>query len=49
MFAVADKIDFQIIGSSEEVPGGEAVLVKESSGFTSFSPWSRACCGPAAT
>lgn len=36
IFAAAGKIDFRIIATSQPVPKGEAVLVKESSGFTSF-------------
>ncbi|MCG5214789.1 aliphatic sulfonate ABC transporter substrate-binding protein [Streptosporangium sp. KLBMP 9127] len=36
IFAAAGKTDFKLVGASEEVPQGEAVLVKESSGFTGF-------------
>jgi len=36
IFAAAGKTDFRIIGTSQPVPQGEAVLVKEKSGFTSF-------------
>src|SRR6185369_4212289 len=32
IFAAAGKIDFRIIGTSAEIPQGEAVLVKENSG-----------------
>ncbi|MFX0592355.1 aliphatic sulfonate ABC transporter substrate-binding protein [Melissospora conviva] len=37
IFAAAGKVPFSIIGTSEPLPEGEAVLVKESSGFTSFA------------
>ncbi|MFC6023429.1 hypothetical protein ACFP2T_45650 [Plantactinospora solaniradicis] len=37
IFAAAGKIKFRIIGTSEPVPQGEAVLVKESKGFRSFA------------
>src|SRR5689334_25142030 len=36
IFAAAGRVDFRIIGTSAPVPQGEAVLVKEKSGFTSF-------------
>ncbi|TDC56124.1 aliphatic sulfonate ABC transporter substrate-binding protein [Actinomadura sp. KC345] len=36
IFAAAGKIDFRIVATSKPVPKGEAVLVKEKSGFTSF-------------
>ncbi|MBW9204310.1 aliphatic sulfonate ABC transporter substrate-binding protein [Mumia sp. zg.B53] len=36
IFAAAGKTDFTIIATSAPVPKGEAVLVKEKSGFTSF-------------
>ncbi len=36
IFAAAAKTDFKIIATSQPVPKGEAVLVKEKSGFTSF-------------
>jgi sulfonate transport system substrate-binding protein len=36
IFAAAGKIDFRIVGTSKPVPKGEAVLVKESKGYTSF-------------
>ncbi|MEU4693887.1 aliphatic sulfonate ABC transporter substrate-binding protein [Actinoplanes sp. NPDC023714] len=37
IFAAAGKINFKIIGTSEPVPQGEAVLVKEAKGFTTFA------------
>ncbi|MEV0718803.1 aliphatic sulfonate ABC transporter substrate-binding protein [Asanoa sp. NPDC050611] len=37
IFAAAGKTDFRIIGTSEPIPQGEAVLVKEKSGFSSFA------------
>ena len=37
IFAAAGKIPFKIVASSDEVPEGEAVLVKESSGFKTFA------------
>jgi sulfonate transport system substrate-binding protein len=37
IFAAAGRTDFRIIGTSEPIPQGEAVLVKEKSGFTSFA------------
>lgn len=37
IFAAAGKIKFRIIGTSEPVPQGEAVLVKESKGFRTFA------------
>ncbi|GIF63352.1 sulfonate ABC transporter substrate-binding protein [Asanoa ishikariensis] len=37
IFAAAGKTDFRIIGTSQPIPQGEAVLVKEKSGFTSFA------------
>ncbi|MBG0563871.1 aliphatic sulfonate ABC transporter substrate-binding protein [Actinoplanes aureus] len=37
IFAAAGKIDFKIIGTSEPVPQGEAVLVKSAKGFKSFA------------
>ncbi|MDQ7905052.1 aliphatic sulfonate ABC transporter substrate-binding protein [Phytohabitans sp. ZYX-F-186] len=37
IFAAAGKIQFKIVATSDEVPQGEAVLVKESSGFTTFA------------
>lgn len=37
IFAAAGKTDFRIVATSAPVPKGEAVLVKEKSGFTSFS------------
>lgn len=37
IFAAAGKTDFRIVATSAPVPEGEAVLVKEKSGFTSFS------------
>jgi sulfonate transport system substrate-binding protein len=37
VFAAAAKTAFSIIGTSEPVPAGEAVLVKESKGFRSFA------------
>jgi sulfonate transport system substrate-binding protein len=36
IFAAAGKIDFKIIATSAPVPKGEAVLVKDKSGFRSF-------------
>jgi sulfonate transport system substrate-binding protein len=36
IFAAAGKIDFRIIGTSQPVPKGEAVLVKAARGYTSF-------------
>ncbi|MEV5328800.1 aliphatic sulfonate ABC transporter substrate-binding protein [Nonomuraea sp. N2-4H] len=36
IFAAAGRIDFKIISTSEEVPQGEAVLVKEDSGINGF-------------
>ncbi|MFD0579218.1 aliphatic sulfonate ABC transporter substrate-binding protein [Dactylosporangium darangshiense] len=36
IFAAAGKIDFRIIGTSQPVPKGEAVLVKANKGYTSF-------------
>ncbi|MEU7871487.1 aliphatic sulfonate ABC transporter substrate-binding protein [Dactylosporangium sp. NPDC049140] len=36
IFAAAGRIDFRIIGTSQPVPKGEAVLVKASRGYTSF-------------
>ncbi|MFB4269748.1 aliphatic sulfonate ABC transporter substrate-binding protein [Nonomuraea sp. GTA35] len=36
IFAAAGRTDFRIISTSAEVPQGEAVLVKEDSGITSF-------------
>ncbi|GAA3290533.1 aliphatic sulfonate ABC transporter substrate-binding protein [Dactylosporangium vinaceum] len=36
IFAAAGKIDFRIIGTSQPVPKGEAVLVKDASGYRSF-------------
>ncbi|WP_218136278.1 aliphatic sulfonate ABC transporter substrate-binding protein [Nonomuraea jiangxiensis] len=36
IFAAAGKTDFRIISTSAEVPQGEAVLVKESSGIKTF-------------
>jgi sulfonate transport system substrate-binding protein len=37
IFAAAGKIQFKIVATSDEVPQGEAVLVKESSGFKTFA------------
>ncbi|MEW2476898.1 aliphatic sulfonate ABC transporter substrate-binding protein [Micromonospora gifhornensis] len=37
IFAAAGRIPFQIIGTSEPVPQGEAVLVKEDSGLRTFA------------
>ncbi|MDI1463397.1 aliphatic sulfonate ABC transporter substrate-binding protein [Catellatospora sp. KI3] len=37
IFAAAGKVDFKIIGTSAPVPKGEAVLVKQAKGFTSFA------------
>lgn len=37
IFAAAGKIQFKIVATSDEVPEGEAVLVKESSGFQTFA------------
>ncbi|WP_229068149.1 aliphatic sulfonate ABC transporter substrate-binding protein [Actinoplanes sp. DH11] len=37
IFAAAGKIDFRIIGTSEPVPQGEAVLVKAAKGYQSFA------------
>lgn len=37
IFAAAGKIQFKVVASSDEVPQGEAVLVKESSGFKTFA------------
>lgn len=37
IFAAAGKIPFKIVATSDEVPQGEAVLVKESSGFRTFA------------
>ncbi|WP_433533931.1 aliphatic sulfonate ABC transporter substrate-binding protein [Micromonospora sp. CA-249363] len=37
VFAAAGKIPFSIIGTSEPIPQGEAVLVKADSGFRSFA------------
>lgn len=37
VFAAAGKIPFSVIGTSAPVPQGEAVLVKESSGFRTFA------------
>lgn len=37
VFAAAGKIPFKVVASSDEVPEGEAVLVKESSGINSFA------------
>ncbi|MDR7274010.1 aliphatic sulfonate ABC transporter substrate-binding protein [Catenuloplanes atrovinosus] len=37
IFAAAGRIPFKIIGTSAEVPQGEAVLVKEASGIRSFA------------
>ncbi|WP_326558317.1 aliphatic sulfonate ABC transporter substrate-binding protein [Micromonospora sp. NBC_01796] len=37
IFAAAGKIPFKIIGTSAEIPEGEAVLVKEGSGINSFA------------
>ncbi|WP_109603076.1 aliphatic sulfonate ABC transporter substrate-binding protein [Actinoplanes xinjiangensis] len=37
IFAAAGKIDFRIIGTSEPVPQGEAVLVKAANGFKTFA------------
>ncbi|MEN3608377.1 aliphatic sulfonate ABC transporter substrate-binding protein [Plantactinospora sp. ZYX-F-223] len=37
VFAAAGKIKFRIIGTSEPVPQGEAVLVKEAKGFRGFA------------
>ncbi|GLI01012.1 aliphatic sulfonate ABC transporter substrate-binding protein [Phytohabitans aurantiacus] len=37
IFAAAGKIKFKIVATSDEVPQGEAVLVKESSGFRTFA------------
>lgn len=37
IFAAAGGTDFKIVGTSEPVPQGEAVLVHEDSGFTSFA------------
>lgn len=37
IFAAAGKTDFRIIATSQEVPQGEAVLVHDDSGFTSFA------------
>ena len=37
IFAAAGKIPFKIVATSDEVPQGEAVLVKESSGIQTFA------------
>ncbi|ROT27246.1 aliphatic sulfonate ABC transporter substrate-binding protein [Micromonospora sp. HM5-17] len=37
IFAAAGKVRFRIIGTSEPVPQGEAVLIKEDRGFRSFA------------
>jgi sulfonate transport system substrate-binding protein len=37
IFAAAGKIDFKIIGTSEPVPQGEAVLVKAAKGYRTFA------------
>jgi sulfonate transport system substrate-binding protein len=37
IFAAAGKINFKIIGTSEPVPQGEAVLVKSAKGFKTFA------------
>ncbi|MEU4420943.1 aliphatic sulfonate ABC transporter substrate-binding protein [Actinoplanes sp. NPDC024001] len=37
IFAAAGKINFKIIGTSEPVPQGEAVLVKQAKGFKTFA------------
>ncbi|RKR93190.1 sulfonate transport system substrate-binding protein [Micromonospora pisi] len=37
IFAAAAKIPFKIIGTSAEIPEGEAVLVKEGSGISTFA------------
>jgi sulfonate transport system substrate-binding protein len=37
IFAAAAKIPFVIVGSSEPIPKGEAVLVKQSKGYKSFA------------
>ncbi|MEU4625069.1 aliphatic sulfonate ABC transporter substrate-binding protein [Actinoplanes sp. NPDC023801] len=37
IFAAAGKIDFRIIGTSEPVPQGEAVLVKAAKGYKTFA------------
>jgi sulfonate transport system substrate-binding protein len=37
IFAAAAKIQFKVIGTSAEIPEGEAVLVKQGSGLTSFA------------
>jgi sulfonate transport system substrate-binding protein len=37
IFAAAGKIQFKIVATSDEVPQGEAVLVKETSGFKTFA------------
>ena len=37
IFAAAGKIDFRIIGTSEPVPEGEAVLVKAGQGYRTFA------------
>ncbi|MFI5915072.1 aliphatic sulfonate ABC transporter substrate-binding protein [Dactylosporangium sp. NPDC051541] len=36
IFAAAGKVDFKIIGTSQPVPKGEAVLVKAASGYSTF-------------
>src|SRR3954464_4401908 len=36
IFAAAGKIDFRIVGTSQPIPKGEAVLVKAAKGYTSF-------------
>ncbi|GAA1594111.1 aliphatic sulfonate ABC transporter substrate-binding protein [Actinoplanes couchii] len=37
IFAAAGQIDFKIVGTSEPVPQGEAVLVKAAQGYRSFA------------
>lgn len=37
IFAAAGKIDFRIVGTSEPIPQGEAVLVKSAKGYRSFA------------
>ncbi|GIE36570.1 sulfonate ABC transporter substrate-binding protein [Actinoplanes italicus] len=37
IFAAAGKIDFRIVGTSEPVPQGEAVLVKAAKGYKTFA------------
>lgn len=37
IFAAAGRIPFKIVATSDEVPQGEAVLVKESGGFKTFA------------